>query len=127
MNSNHYTKEIFVKDYFDIHNHYVKVYNQSNCKILILMAVGSFHECYNTDDDGPDLHIIGEKLDMVVTQKNKSKPLSTSNPRMLGFPSYIVDDTIDRIISLGYTVVRIDQTTEPPNPKREVVGIFSPS
>ena len=127
MNSTHYTKEIFVKDYFEIHNHYVKNYNQSNCKILILMAVGSFHECYNTDDDGPDLHIIGEKLDMVVTQKNKSKPLSTSNPRMLGFPSYIVDDTIDRIISLGYTVVRIDQTTEPPNPKREVVGIFSPS
>ena len=41
MNSTHYNKEIFVKDYFDIHNHYVKNYNQSNCKILILMAVGS--------------------------------------------------------------------------------------
>ena len=124
---NHYNKEIFVKDYFDIHNHYVNLYKQSNCKILILMAVGSFHECYNTDEDGPELHVIGEKLDMIVTQKNKSKPLSISNPRMMGFPSYIVDDAIDRIISIGYTVVRIDQTTEPPNPKREVVGIYSPS
>ena len=129
MNSTHYNKEIFVKDYFDIHNHYVSIYkgSETNCKILILMAVGSFHECYNTDTDGPDLHIIGEKLDMIVTQKNKSKPLSISNPRMMGFPSYIIDDAIEKIISIGYTVVRIDQTTEPPNPKREVVGIYSPS
>lgn len=124
-----YTKEIFVKDYFDIHNHYVAMYKgkETNCKILILMAVGSFHECYNTDTDGPDLHAIGEKLDMVVTQKNKSKPLTTSNPRMMGFPSYIVDDAIEKIISIGYTIVRIDQTTEPPHPKREVVGIYSSS
>lgn len=142
MNSTHYNKEIFVKDYFDIHNHYVSLYSNlkqpvvntmsqgyelDNCKILVLMAVGSFHECYNTDEDGPDLHTIGEKLDMIVTQKNKSKPLTTTNPRMMGFPSYIVDDAIEKIISIGYTVVRIDQTTEPPNPKREVVGIYSAS
>jgi DNA mismatch repair protein MutS len=129
MNSTHYNKEIYVKDYFDIHNHYVSVYSgiHSNCKILILMAVGSFHECYNTDTDGPDLTTISEKLDMIVTQKNKNKPLSLSNPRMMGFPSYIVDEVIDKIISIGYTIVRIDQTTEPPNPKREVVGIYSSS
>ena len=128
MNSCHYNKEIFVKDYFDIHSFYVNYYNRiSNNNILILMQVGSFHECYNTDNEGPKLNIIGEKLDMVVTMKNKNKPLSTSNPRMMGFPSYIVDDVIDKIISIGYTVVRIDQTSEPPNPKREVVGIFSPS
>ncbi len=119
-----YTKEIFVKDYFDIHNHYFKTYGKST---LILMQVGSFHECYNTDTDGPDLFYLGERINMTVTQKNKSKPLSTSNPRMMGFPSYIVDDMIDRIVNLGYTVIRIDQTSEPPNPSREVVGIFSAS
>ena len=91
------------------------------------MQVGSFHEAYNTDNEGPDLFYLGEKINMTVTQKNKSKPLSTSNPRMMGFPSYIVDEMIDRIVLLNYTVIRIDQTTEPPNPKREVVGIFSPS
>ena len=127
----HYNKEIFVKDYFDIHDHYVNIYKGTNsnilCNILILMQVGSFHECYNTDTEGPNLHVIGEKLDMIVTHKNKSKPLSTSNPRMMGFPSYIVEEVMDKIISIGYTIVRIDQTTEPPNPKREVVGIFSPS
>ncbi len=120
----HYTKEIFVKDYFDIHNHYVKLFGKST---LILMQVGSFHECYNTDNDGPDLFYLGERINMTVTQKNKSKELSTSNPRMMGFPSYIVEDMVERIVSLGYTIIRIDQTSEPPNPKREVVGIFSPS
>ncbi len=119
-----YNKEIFVKDYFDIHNHYIKQYGKST---LILMQVGSFHEAYNTDDDGPDLFYLGERINMTVTQKNKSKPLTTSNPRMMGFPSYIVDEMVDRIVSLGYTIIRIDQTTEPPNPKREIVGIFSPS
>ena len=128
MNQSHYNKPIFVKDYFDIHACYVNIYKaMANSKILILMQVGSFHECYNTDMEGPNLHVIGEKLDMVVTMKNKNKPLSIENPRMMGFPSYIVDDTIDKIISIGYIVVRIDQTTEPPNPKREVVGIYSPS
>ena len=123
MQSN-YNKEIFVKDYFDIHSHYTKIYGKST---LILMQVGSFHEAYNTDNDGPDLFYLGERINMTVTQKNKSKPLSTSNPRMMGFPSYIVEDMVERIVSLGYTIIRIDQTSEPPNPKREVVGIFSPS
>ncbi len=124
MQSNNYSKEIFVKDYFDIHNHYVKIFGKST---LILMQVGSFHECYNTDDEGPNLFYLGERINMTVTQKNKNKPLSTSNPRMMGFPSYIVEDMVERIVGLGYTIVRIDQTTEPPNPKREIVGIFSPS
>lgn len=119
-----YTKEIFVKDYFDIHNHYVKIFGKST---LILMQVGSFHECYNTDTDGPDLHSLGEHINMTVTQKDKRKPLSISNPRMMGFPSYIVEDMVERIIMLGYTIIRIDQTTEPPLPKREIVGIFSPA
>ncbi len=119
-----YNKEIFVKDYFDIHDHYTKIFGKST---LILMQVGSFHEAYNTDDNGPDLYYLGERINMTVTQKNKSKPLTTSNPRMMGFPSYIVEDMVERIVGLGYTIIRIDQTTEPPNPKREVVGIFSPS
>jgi len=31
------------------------------------------------------------------------------------------------IIDMNYTIVLIDQTTEPPNPKREVTGIYSPA
>ena len=109
MQSN-YNKEIYVKDYFDIHSHYTKIFGKST---LILMQVGSFHEAYNTDNDGPDLFYLGERINMTVTQKNKSKPLSTSNPRMMGFPSYIVEDMVERIVSLGYTIIRIDQTSEP--------------
>ncbi len=48
----HYNKDIFVKDYFDIHSHYTKIFGKST---LILMQVGSFHEAYNTDNDGPSV------------------------------------------------------------------------
>jgi hypothetical protein len=59
MDTNSYNKEIFVKDYFNIHNHYFKIYGKST---LILMQVGSFHECYNTDNDGPDLYYLDEQM-----------------------------------------------------------------
>jgi len=61
-----YEKEIFVKDYFDIHNFYAKIYGN---KTIILMQVGSFHECYATDNEGLDLFILSEKLDIIVTKK----------------------------------------------------------
>jgi DNA mismatch repair protein MutS len=119
-----YEKEIFVKDYFDIHNFYAKIYGN---KTIILMQVGSFHECYATDNEGLDLFILSEKLDIIVTKKNKNKPLSRSNPRMMGFPIYVIDDFTEKLVNFGYTIVIIDQTTEPPNPKREVTGIYSPT
>ena len=40
-----YTKEIQVKDYYDIHTFYANKYDEN--KTIILMQVGSFHECYN--------------------------------------------------------------------------------
>ena len=119
-----YEKEIFVKDYFNIHNFYSKIYGS---KTIILMQVGSFHECYATDNEGLDLFILSEKLDIIVTKKNKNKPLSRSNPRMMGFPIYVIDDFTEKLVNFGYTVVIIDQTTDPPNPKREVTGIYSPT
>lgn len=119
-----YNKPILVRDYFDIHNFYLSKYGK---KTIILMQIGSFHECYATDFDGLDLKYISDELDVMVTKKNKSKPLSKSNPYMLGFPIYTIDDFTEKLVNLGYTVVVIDQTTTPPNPKREVTGIYSPT
>ena len=50
-----YNKEILVSDYFDIHNFYKKKLGDN---VIILMQVDSFHECYGTDTDGPDLNIV---------------------------------------------------------------------
>jgi DNA mismatch repair protein MutS len=90
------------------------------------MQVGSFHECYCTDTDGLDLMNIADKLDIICTKKNGKEPVSKSNPRMLGFPIYVTSNYIEKLSNLNYTIVKIDQTSEPPKPKREVTAIISP-
>ena len=120
-----YPKEIFVKDYFEVHNYYSK--NYGNGRTIILMQVGSFHECYCTDKKGLDLIKLAAELDVSSPLKNGKKPISDSNPRMLGFPIYVVHNFIDKLCNLNYTVVLINQVTAPPKPKREVVGIYSPA
>ena len=119
-----YTKEIQVKDYFDIHEFYSKIYGDG--KTIIVMQVGAFHECYGTDTKGLNLVEIAQQLDVVCTRKNSKEPLSLKNPRMLGFPLSVTDTFIEKLCNLNFNVIKIDQTTEPPNPKREVVGKFSP-
>jgi len=120
-----YTKEILVKNYFDIHNFYSNIYGKG--KTIIVMQVGSFHECYNTDQDGLDLISIAQKLDIICTKKNSKESVSESNPRMLGFPVYTTDNFIEKLINFNFTVVKIDQVSDPPKPRREVVGIYSPA
>jgi DNA mismatch repair protein MutS len=119
-----YPKEIFVKDYFEIHNYYSNIHGHN--RTIILMQVGSFHECYCTDEDGINLVDLSQKLDVVCTRKNGNIPLSKSNPRMVGFPTFVTPNFIDKLVELNYTVVLIDQVSDPPMPKRKVTAIFSP-
>jgi DNA mismatch repair protein MutS len=120
-----YPKEILVKDYFEVHNYYSNIYG--NGRTIILMQVGSFHEAYSTDVDGLDLVSISQQLDVCCTRKNSNIPLSKTNPRMMGFPIYVTPNFIDKLIDLSYTIVIIDQVTDPPNPKRQVTCIYSPA
>jgi DNA mismatch repair protein MutS len=120
-----YPKEILVKDYFEIHDYYSNIYGVG--RTIILMQVGSFHEAYCTDDNGFDLVNLAQQIDVCCTKKNGNNPLSKTNPRMLGFPVSVTRNFIDKLIELNYTIVLIDQVTEPPTPKRKVVGIFSPA
>jgi len=131
-----YSQEIFVKDYFKIHDFYSNIYGKD--KTIILMQVGSFHEAYSTCKQGQnisdshvnrglDLITLSQKLDVVCTKKNGNKELGDSNPRMMGFPIHVTHNFIEKLINLNYTIVLIDQTTEPPNPKREITGIYSPA
>jgi len=127
-----YKEEIFVKDYFKIHNFYTNIYGKD--KVIILMQVGSFHEAYSTFNNdknnsskGLDLITLSQKLDVVCTKKNGHKELTESNPRMMGFPIHVTHNFVEKLINLNYTVVLIDQISEPPNPKREITGIYSPA
>ena len=113
-----YNNEISVSNYFDIHNFYKKKLGD---KVIILMQVGSFHECYSTDECGPDIHKIADCLDFIVTKKSKNKDSHISNPYMIGSPSYGVEDIVEKLVNNNFIVVRIDQTTESPKPKEKLL------
>ena len=117
-------KKNIVDEYLDIHDKYVKKFGSNS---IILMQVGSFHEAYSIDNRGPLLHKIGDEINCIVTRKNKKcidKP-SVSNPYMMGVPSHSLDRYLNRLIDNNYRIIVIDQTTLPPNPVREVTGIYS--
>lgn len=116
-------QDVKVKDYFKIHDYYTEKFGENT---ILLMQVGSFHECYGTDKDGADVPLLSSQLEISHTKKSKSKPLSKTNPRMIGFPIYSTGNWIDKLVKLNYNVVVFDQTTEPPNPKRGLREIYSP-
>lgn len=115
-------------EYLNYYNIYSKKYGK---KTLILMMVGSFYECYSTYNnntgEGPDLHELSQILNIVCTRKDKSiNTIDRKNPYMLGFPLVSSSKFINMLIEYGYTLVVIDQVSPPPNPKRDITGIYSP-
>lgn len=113
-------------DYLDYQEKYVEKYGD---KTIVFMQVGGFHEAYATDNRGYDLFKLSEILDMICTRKNKKKDkVDESNPYMMGFPSFALNKYTDILVSLGFTVIVVDQTTlasKKKKPKREVTQIVS--
>jgi DNA mismatch repair protein MutS len=116
---------ILVKDYFKIQSTYEEKYGKINT--IVLIQVGGFYEAYCTDTSGPNLNIIASKLDMVKTGKNKSLPISESNPYMMGFPLHAITKYLEMLVEFDYTVIVVDQVSPAPKPIRKVVGIYTPS
>ena len=118
-------KENIVNDYLTYYEKYKKMFGK---KVIILMQVGSFHEAYCTEKRGPDLHLIGNDINLTVTRKNNKKNkknVDISNPFMMGVPSVALEKYLQRLIDKNYTIVVIDQVTPPPKPKRKITGIYS--
>ena len=118
--------ENIVNDYLTYYEKYKKMFGK---KVLILMQIGSFHEAYCTEKRGPDLHLIGNDINLTVTRKNNKKNKKNadiSNPFMMGVPSVALEKYLQRLIDKNYTIVVIDQVTPPPKPKRKITGIYSP-
>jgi len=96
-------------------------------KTIVFMQVGSFHEAYATLAEGQDLFKISEILNIVCTRKDKSNnDINESNPYLVGFPTSSKQKYLRILMEHGYTVIIIDQVTNPPKPKRKITGIFSP-
>ena len=118
-------KKSIIEEYLLLQDEYSKIYN--NDKTIVLMQVGSFHEAYSTSTRGYDLHKLSSILNIVVSKKNKKNPeLNETNPNMLGFPIVATSKFLKILIDNGFHVIKIDQVTDPPNPKRAITGIYSP-
>jgi DNA mismatch repair protein MutS len=118
---------------YDDYNSYTVKYRQLyGEKSIVLMEIGSFFELYGVQNDyetsGADMTIAHNILNITVSRKNKSiLENSISNPLMAGFPNYQLKKYVDILIQNNYTVILVEQTTPPPNPKREITQIISPS
>ena len=109
-------------DYLKYHCEYSTKYGD---KTLVLMQVGSFFECYSTNEKGPELQSISYLLNIILTKKDKSiLETSEKNPKMLGFPCVSLQKNLKILTENSYTVIVIEQVTNPPNPKREITGIL---
>jgi len=117
-------ENIKVSDYFQLHKEMIKKYGKNT---IVFIQVGGFYELYSTDTDGPNLDEISDKLDVLTTKKNKNKNLSKSNPYMMGFPNHSIGKYIDLMIKEGYLLVIVSQVTQPPNPKRKITQVITPS
>lgn len=116
----------------NIHEEYLQIYEKHIAKYgpktIVLMQVGSFHECYSTETRGPNLFAISDILNIVCTRKDKSiSKIDEKNPFMLGFVSISIQKYLKILIDNKFTVVVIDQVTPAPNPQRAITGIYSPS
>ena len=120
-----------VNEKFTIYDEY-NIYHSKYCKLygprtIVIMQVGAFYEIYSLNDgNGPNLEPLSDLLDSQLTMKNKNKPLSNSNPYLVGFPLVATTKHCRRMVDDGRTVVIVDQVTAPPNSKRDVVQIISP-
>lgn len=117
-------ENIQVKDYFKLYEEESKKYGNN---VIILMQVGSFHEVYSTEERGPPIKKIADELDIIYTKKNKKKDISESNPYMLGFPTHSLQKFVDLLVKKNYTLVIVDQVSDPPKPVRKITNRVTPS
>jgi len=118
-----------IEDYLE----YTRIYKEKyGDKCIVLMQVGSFFEIYtiyqNTDTSiNNDVYIIAELCGIQTSRKNKTiAEISIANPVMAGFPLASLPKFRDKILANNYTIVLVEQVSDPPNPERKVTEIISP-
>lgn len=116
---------MIIDDYLNYLNDYSKKYGDNT---IIFMQVGSFFELYSIEVNSNYLYKIADICGIQISRKNKNiQEVSRNNPLMCGFPLYVVDKYIQLLLKEKYTIVLIEQITEPPEPKRKITEILSPS
>lgn len=117
---------MIIDEYLDYTKTYKEKYGE---RCIVLMQVGSFFEIYTITDNITDneVFIIADLCSIQTSRKNKAiSEVSRANPIMAGFPLHSISKFTQILLNNNYTIVLIEQVTEPPNPKRAVTEILSP-
>ena len=118
-----------IDDYLDDAEKFAKKYGENTA---VLMQVGHFYEAYAVDNDkernnADNLYRLSDIMNIQMTRKNKSvTDNSRGNPLMIGVNIYSIDKFVQILLNNFYTIVIIDQVSQPPYVKREVTNIYSP-
>jgi DNA mismatch repair protein MutS len=116
---------MIIDDYLKYLDEYRNKYGENT---IILIQVGSFFELYSIDANSRYLYNIADICNIQISRKNKSiLEVSRNNPIMCGFPLYVLNKYIQLILQNNYTIVLIEQVTEPPEPQRKITEILSPA
>lgn len=98
---------------------------------IVLYENGHFYEVYGVDNDKETIgnaKRISEILNIVLTRKNKKiLENSRSNPLLVGVPTISINKHLKTLINNKFTVVFVEQITPPPEPKRGLTRILSPT
>lgn len=119
------SSKMIIDDYIE----YTNVYNAKyGDKCLVLMQVGSFYEVYSISDDTSGfIYTIADICNIQISKKNKAlAEVSISNPLMAGFPIHSIKKFTSMLLNHNYTLVLIEQVSDPPCPQRKVTEILSP-
>ena len=98
---------------------------------IVFYENGTFYEIYgveNEEENVGNARNVSTILNVAITKKNKKIPeISRKNPLLVGVPTAHADKHIKTLIQNGFTIVFIEQITAPPNPKRGLTKVLSPS
>ncbi len=113
---------------YDEYEIYVKKYKaEYGNNTIVLYRCGGFYEIYSIDDGLVNMKYICDLLNIQMSRRNKSiLEVNRSNTLMAGFPAHALQKFIGILVNDNFTVVIVDQVTEPPKPKRAVTSIISP-
>lgn len=130
MNNNH-----IIFEYDKYLQEYKKKYGENT---ILMMQIGSFYEmCAIIEKDKKigefNIHEICDNvLNVVVGKKwykckNETTGENEQKPYYMGgFPIIAQEKYFTYLLENNYTIVVVDQVTEPPNPERKVTQILSP-
>jgi len=117
-----------LKEYINYHDENITKYGENT---VVLMQVGGFYEMYAVINEsitiGADIYKLADILGIQVARRNKSiQEISCDNFLMAGWNTFALPKFQKILLNHNYTIVIVNQITEPPNPERAITDIISP-